>query len=154
MINLDLRTAGVRQYVARLNLTGGMVVSLFYQGRGGGENEDDDDDEDDDAAPPPSMGTAGELVDVLRAYGQRVPWELLALGPPPPSWIRHRRGGGTTTTSTAKEAKEATRGGGRVGAATSRTMAIAGGRIRRGRTRPRRGRTTTTATAPPRARLI
>ncbi len=30
------------------------------------------------------MGMAGELVDVLCAYGQRVPRELLALGPPPP----------------------------------------------------------------------
>ncbi len=27
------------------------------------------------------MGMAGELVDVLRAYGQRVPRELLTLGP-------------------------------------------------------------------------
>ena len=30
------------------------------------------------------MGMAGELIDVLRAYGQREPRELLALGPPPP----------------------------------------------------------------------
>ena len=35
-------------------------------------------------APSPSMGTAGELVDMLRAYRQRVPREPLALGPPPP----------------------------------------------------------------------
>ena len=52
VINLDLRTAGVRRYVARLNLTGGMVMSLFFQGddgggdggggaRGGGENKND-----------------------------------------------------------------------------------------------------------------
>jgi hypothetical protein len=36
VINLDLRTAGVRRYVARLNLTGGMAVSLFFQGGDGG----------------------------------------------------------------------------------------------------------------------
>ena len=43
VINLDLRTAGVRRYLPWLNLTGGMAVSLFFQGggmggqRGGGE---------------------------------------------------------------------------------------------------------------------
>ena len=44
VINLDLPTAVVRRYVARLNLTGGMAVSLFFQGgndggsgSGGGE---------------------------------------------------------------------------------------------------------------------
>ena len=36
VINLDLRTAGVQRYVARLNLTGGMAVSLFFQGGEGG----------------------------------------------------------------------------------------------------------------------
>jgi hypothetical protein len=35
VINLDLRTAGVRWYIARLNLTGGMAVSLFFQGDDG-----------------------------------------------------------------------------------------------------------------------
>jgi hypothetical protein len=30
VINLDLRTVGVRRCVARLNLTGGMTVSLFF----------------------------------------------------------------------------------------------------------------------------
>ena len=35
VVNLDLRTAGVRWYVARLNLTGGMAVSLFFQGGDG-----------------------------------------------------------------------------------------------------------------------
>ena len=54
VINLDLRTAGVRRYVARLNLTGGMAVSLFFQGgdsgggggggEGGGENDNDNED--------------------------------------------------------------------------------------------------------------
>ena len=37
VINLDLRTAGVRRYITRLNLTGGMVVSLFFQGGDGGD---------------------------------------------------------------------------------------------------------------------
>jgi hypothetical protein len=37
VINLDLRTAGVRRYITRLNLTGGMAVSLFFQGGDGGE---------------------------------------------------------------------------------------------------------------------
>ena len=92
VINLNLRTAEVQRYIARLNLTGGMVVSLFFQGgnsgnsggssgegaRGGGKNENDN---EDDAAPPPSTGMAGELVDVLCAYGQRVPRDLLALCP-------------------------------------------------------------------------
>ncbi len=36
VINLDLRTAGVQRYVTRLNLTGGMAVSLFFQGGDGG----------------------------------------------------------------------------------------------------------------------
>ena len=36
VINLDLRTAVVRRYVARLNLTGGMAVSLFFLGGNGG----------------------------------------------------------------------------------------------------------------------
>ena len=36
VINLDMRTAGVRWYVAWLNLMGGMVVSLFFQGGGRG----------------------------------------------------------------------------------------------------------------------
>ena len=36
VINLDLRTAGVQRYVARLNLTGDMVMSLFFQGDDGG----------------------------------------------------------------------------------------------------------------------
>ena len=36
VINLDLHTAGVQRYVARLNLTGGMAVSLFFQRGGGG----------------------------------------------------------------------------------------------------------------------
>ena len=35
VINLDLRTAGVRRYVARLNLTGGMAVSLYFHFQGG-----------------------------------------------------------------------------------------------------------------------
>jgi hypothetical protein len=35
VINLDLRTAGVQRYVARLNLTGGMAVSLFFHFQGG-----------------------------------------------------------------------------------------------------------------------
>ena len=89
VINLDLRTVGVQRCIVRLNLTGGMVVSLFFQAgigsgggrggaRGGGENKNDN---EDNAAPPPSMGMAGELADVLRAYRQRVPRELLALGP-------------------------------------------------------------------------
>ena len=52
VINLDLRTAVVRRYVARLNLTGGMAVSLFFQGDG--------------------VGTRRRAV----------PRELLALGPP------------------------------------------------------------------------
>ncbi len=30
VINLDLHTAGVRRCVTRLNLTGGMTVSLFF----------------------------------------------------------------------------------------------------------------------------
>jgi hypothetical protein len=30
VINLDLRTTGVRRCVARLNFTGGMTVSLFF----------------------------------------------------------------------------------------------------------------------------
>ena len=36
VINLDLPTAVVRRYVARLNLTGSMAVSLFFQGSDGG----------------------------------------------------------------------------------------------------------------------
>ena len=43
VINLNLHTVGVQRYVVRLNLKGGMVVSLFFQagiggggGRGGG----------------------------------------------------------------------------------------------------------------------
>ena len=41
VINLDLHTAGVQRYVARLNLTGGMAMSLFFQGgdNGGGSSK-------------------------------------------------------------------------------------------------------------------
>ncbi len=151
VINLDLPTTVVRRYVARLNLTGGMAVSLFFQGgndgggggggaRGGGENENDN---EDDAAPPSLMGTAWELVDVLCRGNY---WRWVPLPP-----LRIRRRWGETTTSTANAAM---RGGGRAGAATSRMTAIAEGGIRRGQTRPWRRRTTTTATAPPRARPI
>jgi hypothetical protein len=138
VINLDLRTAGVRRYVARLNLTGGMAMSLFFQGgdggggggggEGGGEN---DNDNEDNAAPSPSMGTVGELVDVLRAYGQRVPRDLLALGPPPRLVDPPSSGGDDDVNGEGGNAK-----GGRAGAATSRMTAIAEGGIRRGRTRP------------------
>ena len=41
VINLDLRTTGVQRYVVRLNLTGGMVVSLFFQGGDGGSGAKD-----------------------------------------------------------------------------------------------------------------
>ena len=102
VIKLDLRTTGVCRYIARLNLMGGMAVSLFFQGgdgggggrgggRGGGETKNNNKDK---AAPPPWMGMVRELVDMLHAYGQHVPRELLALGPPPPLWIRRCRGGG------------------------------------------------------------
>jgi hypothetical protein len=36
VINLDLRTAGVRRYLLWLNLMGGMAISLFFRGGGGG----------------------------------------------------------------------------------------------------------------------
>ena len=37
VINLNLHTTGVRWYIARLNLTGGMAMSLFFHvGDGGG----------------------------------------------------------------------------------------------------------------------
>ena len=41
VINLDLPTAVVRRYVARLNLPGGMAMSLFFQGgdNGGGSSK-------------------------------------------------------------------------------------------------------------------
>ncbi len=147
VINLDLRTAGVRRYVARLNLTGGMAVSLFFQGGDGGgggvrgaENM---------RTTTRTTRTAGELVDVLHAYGQRVPQELLALGPPPPLVDPPSLGGDDDVNGKGGDAK-----GGCAGAATSRMTAIAEGGIRRGRTRPWRRRTTTTATAPPQAHPI
>ena len=77
------------------------------------------------------MGTAGELVDVLRAYGQRVPRELLALGPPPPLVDPPSSEGGNDIDGEGGDAE-----GGCAGAATSRMTAIAEGGIRRGRTRP------------------
>ena len=77
------------------------------------------------------MGTAGELVDVLRTYGQRVPRELLSLGPPPPLVDPPSSGGDYDVDGEGGDAK-----GGRAGAATSRMTAIAEGGIRRGRTRP------------------
>jgi hypothetical protein len=87
VINLVLRTVGVRRYITRLNLTGGMAVSLFFQGGDGGEGGGGGGEEvgkektrtnEDDTAPPHSMGTARELVDMLRG----MPRELLALGDP------------------------------------------------------------------------
>ena len=75
----------------------------------------------------PSMGTAGELVNVLRAYGQRVPRELLALGPPPPLVDPSSSGGDNDVDGKGGDAK-----GVRAGAATSRMTAIAEGGIRRG----------------------
>ena len=148
VINLDLPTAVVRRYVARLNLTGGMAMSLFFQGgdiggsgggraTGGGENKNDN---EEDTAPPLSMGAAWEPMDVL-CRGNYWRWVPL-----PPLQIRRRRGETTTFTANA-----AMGGGGRAGAATSRMATIAEGGIRRGRTRPWRRTTMTTATAPPRA---
>jgi len=114
-----------------------MAVSLFFQGgdgdsggggssgrggaRGGGDNQNVN---EDNTVPPPSMGTVGELVDVLRAYGQRVPQELLALGPLSPLVDPPSSGGTTTLTANA-----ATWGGGRAGATTSRMTAITEGGI-------------------------
>ena len=51
------------------------------------------------------MGTVGELVDVLRAYGQRVPRELLALGPPPPLVDPPSWGGGDDVDGEGGDAK-------------------------------------------------
>ena len=142
VINLDLPTAVVQWYVARLNLTGGGDIGGGGGGRatGGGENKNDN---EDDAAPPLLMGTAWELVDVL-CHGNY--WRWVPLPP-----LRIRRCRGETTMLTANVA---TWGGGPAGDATSRMTVIAEGGIRRGRTHPWRRRTTTTATAPPRARPI
>ena len=95
--------------------------------RGGGENKNDI---KDDAAPSPLMGTVGELIDVLRAYRQeRVPRELLALGPPPPLVDPPSSGGDVDV-----DGEGGNMGGERAGAATSRMTAIAEGGTRRGRT--------------------
>jgi len=110
VINIDLHTLRIQRYKTRLHLTSGILVSIFFLPP---ENKDNDDDDDDDAkliivdgeehgeqgkvmrkkvgsenvmeevAPPPSRTMAGELVDVLRAYKQHVPRELLSLAPPP-----------------------------------------------------------------------
>ena len=68
------------------------------------------------------MGTAGELVDVLPAYGQRMPRELLGLGPPPPLVDPPSSGGDDNIDGKGGDVK-----GGRAGAATSRMRAIAEG---------------------------
>ena len=110
-------------------------MPLFFQGgndggggrggaRMGGENKNDN---EDDAVPSPSMGMAGELVNVLRRYRQRVPRELLALGPPPPLVDPPLSGGGKDVGG-----EGGNMGGGRAGAATSIMTAIAEGGTRRG----------------------
>jgi hypothetical protein len=85
VINLDIHAAGMRRYVKRLNFTRGLAITLFIRGEGDDDDKYESDTEvGDDMVPAPSRESAGELVDVLRAYGQRVPRELLALAPPPP----------------------------------------------------------------------
>jgi hypothetical protein len=83
------------------------------------------------------MGMVWELIDVLCRGNY---WRWVPLHP-----LRIRRRREETTTSMANAA---TRGGGRAGAATFRMTAIAEGGIRRGRTRPWRRRTMTTAWHP------
>ena len=92
VFNLDLRTMVVQRYITRLNLTGGMSVSLFFQGGedggGGGGGSGGRRKRERQRGQRGASPVDGDGVGTRQ---RAVPRELLALGPPssladPLSW--------------------------------------------------------------------
>ncbi len=97
VINLDLTNIDIRLYIARLNYTKKVIISLFDPSPllANNNNNNNNNNEDNTATTRPLL-SAKDMVEVLRTYRQKIPGELLTFAPLPPlispsRRLRHRR---------------------------------------------------------------
>ena len=94
VINLDVANIDIRLYIARLNYTKKLVVSLFDPSPSlvnSNSSNNNNNNEDNTTTTTHPLLSVKDLVEVLRSYRQKIPGELLTLAPPPPLISPSRR---------------------------------------------------------------